>query len=199
MLTASVNVVQCSFVESQQGEISGLSRSVSNLGSSLGVRDRRNRPRRRHRNHPGTVLRAGHGRARGVRRDRVYRGDDAAQDHHTRDEPQPLSPGDIPADAVTGIRLDHPTEGRSALRARTNSHWHTFNAAPSYGQADVNDSFVVVHGNVLHRMTCRTTVSSESASRSRKSLAAGRACMSTPTRLDCHPEHRDQCSVRFYS
>ena len=82
VLTASVNVVQCSFVESQQGEISGLSRSVSNLGSSLGVRDRRNRSRRRHRNHPGTVLRAGHGRARGVRRDRVYRGDDAAQDHH---------------------------------------------------------------------------------------------------------------------
>lgn len=37
MLTASVNVVQCSFVESQQGEISGLSRSVSNLGSSFGT------------------------------------------------------------------------------------------------------------------------------------------------------------------
>ena len=37
MLTASVNVVQCSFVESQQGEISGLSRSVSNLGSTLGT------------------------------------------------------------------------------------------------------------------------------------------------------------------
>jgi len=37
VLTASVNVVQCSFVESQQGEISGLSRSVSNLGSSFGT------------------------------------------------------------------------------------------------------------------------------------------------------------------
>src|SRR5207249_6184293 len=37
MLTASVNVVQSSFPESEQGEISGLSRSVSNLGSSLGV------------------------------------------------------------------------------------------------------------------------------------------------------------------
>ena len=37
MLTASVNVVQSSFVETQQGEISGLSRSVSNLGSSLGT------------------------------------------------------------------------------------------------------------------------------------------------------------------
>ena len=37
MLTASVNVVQSSFVEGQQGEISGLSRSVSNLGSSLGT------------------------------------------------------------------------------------------------------------------------------------------------------------------
>lgn len=37
MLTASVNVVQSSFPESQQGEISGLSRSVSNLGSSLGT------------------------------------------------------------------------------------------------------------------------------------------------------------------
>jgi MFS family permease len=37
MLTASVNVVQSSFSEADQGEISGLSRSVSNLGSSLGV------------------------------------------------------------------------------------------------------------------------------------------------------------------
>lgn len=37
MLTASVNVVQSSFPEEQQGEISGLSRSVSNLGSSLGT------------------------------------------------------------------------------------------------------------------------------------------------------------------
>jgi MFS family permease len=37
MLTPSVNVVQSSFSESQQGEISGLSRSVSNLGSSLGT------------------------------------------------------------------------------------------------------------------------------------------------------------------
>jgi MFS family permease len=37
MLTPSVNVVQSSFSEQQQGEISGLSRSVSNLGSSLGT------------------------------------------------------------------------------------------------------------------------------------------------------------------
>jgi MFS family permease len=37
MLTPSVNVVQSSFGEKQQGEISGLSRSVSNLGSSLGT------------------------------------------------------------------------------------------------------------------------------------------------------------------
>ncbi len=37
MLTASVNVVQSSVPEKDQGEISGLSRSVSNLGSSLGV------------------------------------------------------------------------------------------------------------------------------------------------------------------
>jgi MFS family permease len=37
MLTPSVNVVQSSFAEQQQGEISGLSRSVSNLGSSLGT------------------------------------------------------------------------------------------------------------------------------------------------------------------
>jgi MFS family permease len=37
MLTPSVNVVQSSFSEKQQGEISGLSRSVSNLGSSLGA------------------------------------------------------------------------------------------------------------------------------------------------------------------
>ncbi len=37
MLTPSVNVVQSSFGEEQQGEISGLSRSVSNLGSSFGT------------------------------------------------------------------------------------------------------------------------------------------------------------------
>jgi Na+/melibiose symporter-like transporter len=37
MLTPSVNVVQSSFSEEQQGEISGLSRSVSNLGSCLGT------------------------------------------------------------------------------------------------------------------------------------------------------------------
>ena len=37
MLTPSVNVVQSSFTEEFQGEISGLSRSVSNLGSSLGT------------------------------------------------------------------------------------------------------------------------------------------------------------------
>ncbi|MEV4346374.1 MFS transporter [Actinoplanes sp. NPDC049596] len=36
MLTPSVNVVQSAFGEQLQGEISGLSRSVSNLGSSLG-------------------------------------------------------------------------------------------------------------------------------------------------------------------
>jgi Na+/melibiose symporter-like transporter len=37
MLTPSVNVVQSSFGDTLQGEISGLSRSVSNLGSSLGT------------------------------------------------------------------------------------------------------------------------------------------------------------------
>ncbi|MEV6596279.1 MFS transporter [Actinoplanes sp. NPDC051346] len=37
MLTPSVNIVQSSFGEEMQGEISGLSRSVSNLGSSLGA------------------------------------------------------------------------------------------------------------------------------------------------------------------
>ncbi len=37
MLTPSVNLVQSAFGESEQGEISGLSRSVSNLGSSLGT------------------------------------------------------------------------------------------------------------------------------------------------------------------
>jgi MFS family permease len=37
MLTSSVNVVQSSFPEKDQGEISGLSRSISNLGSSLGT------------------------------------------------------------------------------------------------------------------------------------------------------------------
>ena len=48
MLTPSVNVVQSSFAEEQQGEISGLSRSVSNLGSSLGTAI------------AGTILVAGH-------------------------------------------------------------------------------------------------------------------------------------------
>ena len=37
MLTPSVNVVQSSFPEQVQGEISGLSRSVSNLGSTFGT------------------------------------------------------------------------------------------------------------------------------------------------------------------
>jgi MFS family permease len=37
MLTPSVNVVQSSFPEDKQGEISGLSRSVSNLGSTFGT------------------------------------------------------------------------------------------------------------------------------------------------------------------
>jgi MFS family permease len=37
MLTPSVNVVQSSFPEELQGEISGLSRSISNLGSTFGT------------------------------------------------------------------------------------------------------------------------------------------------------------------
>jgi MFS family permease len=37
MLTPSVNIVQSAFPEPQQGEISGLSRCISNLGSSLGT------------------------------------------------------------------------------------------------------------------------------------------------------------------
>jgi MFS family permease len=37
MLTPSVNLVQSSFGEQDQGEISGLSRSISNLGSSFGT------------------------------------------------------------------------------------------------------------------------------------------------------------------
>jgi predicted MFS family arabinose efflux permease len=37
MLTSSVNVVQSSFPDAGQGDISGLSRSVSNLGSSFGT------------------------------------------------------------------------------------------------------------------------------------------------------------------
>jgi MFS family permease len=37
MLTPSVNVVQSSFPEALQGEISGLSRAVSNLGSTFGT------------------------------------------------------------------------------------------------------------------------------------------------------------------
>jgi predicted MFS family arabinose efflux permease len=37
MLTPSVNIVQSSFPDQRQGEISGLSRSVSNLGSSMGT------------------------------------------------------------------------------------------------------------------------------------------------------------------
>ncbi|NNC11639.1 MFS transporter [Planctomonas sp. JC2975] len=37
MLTPSVNIVQSAFDEDRQGEISGLSRSISNLGSSFGT------------------------------------------------------------------------------------------------------------------------------------------------------------------
>lgn len=37
MLTASVNIVQSSFADADQGDISGISRSASNLGSSLGT------------------------------------------------------------------------------------------------------------------------------------------------------------------
>jgi len=37
MLTPSVNLVQSAFPEQEQGEISGLSRSISNLGSSFGT------------------------------------------------------------------------------------------------------------------------------------------------------------------
>jgi MFS family permease len=37
MLTPSVNLVQSAFAEDKQGEISGLSRSISNLGSSFGT------------------------------------------------------------------------------------------------------------------------------------------------------------------
>jgi MFS family permease len=37
MLTASVNVVQSAFPEADQSDISGVSRSVSNLGSSIGT------------------------------------------------------------------------------------------------------------------------------------------------------------------
>jgi MFS family permease len=37
MLTPSVNLVQSSFADEEQGEISGLSRSISNLGSSFGT------------------------------------------------------------------------------------------------------------------------------------------------------------------
>ena len=37
MLTPSVNIVQSAFPEKKQGEISGLSRSISNLGSSMGT------------------------------------------------------------------------------------------------------------------------------------------------------------------
>ena len=37
MLTSSVNIVQSSFPDADQGDISGLSRSLSNLGSSLGT------------------------------------------------------------------------------------------------------------------------------------------------------------------
>jgi MFS family permease len=37
MLTPSVNIVQSSFPEQKQGEISGLSRSISSLGPSMGT------------------------------------------------------------------------------------------------------------------------------------------------------------------
>jgi predicted MFS family arabinose efflux permease len=37
MLTPSVNIVQSAFPEQAQGEISGVSRSISNLGSTFGT------------------------------------------------------------------------------------------------------------------------------------------------------------------
>ena len=54
MLTPSVNVVQSSFGDTLQGEISGLSRSVSNLGSSLGTAIAGTIPGRRDHHHPRT-------------------------------------------------------------------------------------------------------------------------------------------------
>jgi hypothetical protein len=113
--------VQSSFVENQQGEISGLSRSVSNLGSSLGVRDRRNRPRPRHRT-PARI----YALAMAVLAAFGVIGFNAAMMLPRTNTPatnlNPCHQGDTPADAATGNRLDHPTEGRSALRARTHSH-----------------------------------------------------------------------------
>ena len=52
MLTPSVNVVQSAFPEDQQSEISGLSRCVSNLGSTRRYRDRRHHSRLRTDTHP---------------------------------------------------------------------------------------------------------------------------------------------------
>ncbi|HTU95331.1 MAG TPA: hypothetical protein VMF14_05780, partial [Solirubrobacteraceae bacterium] len=66
MLTPSVNVVQSAFPENLQGEISGLSRSVSNLGAHRPQtvlrrrhdRPGRHRPDRPRRSHPAAGRRA---------------------------------------------------------------------------------------------------------------------------------------------
>ena len=79
MLTPSVNVVQSAFPENLQGEISGLSRSVSNLGSSIGTAIAGTIlgrwPRRRQ-----PVLRDRHDRSGVHRPDRPRSSRDAAQD-----------------------------------------------------------------------------------------------------------------------
>ncbi len=84
MLTPSVNIVQSSFAEPRQGEISGLSRSVSNLGSCLGSRDCRHCPRRRHHFDTRARLRSRDHGVGGGRRGRTRRVRVPAHDRHSR-------------------------------------------------------------------------------------------------------------------
>ena len=81
MLTPSVNVVQSSFAETDQGEISGLSRSVSNLGSSPRHRHRRHDPRRRYHQDTRALVRPCDGPpfSRNWSADWTGGGDDAAE------------------------------------------------------------------------------------------------------------------------
>ena len=89
MLTSSVNVVQSSFPDDDQGEISGLSRSVSNLGILAGHRSRRLGAGSRHPSQGAALRRRPHHHAR----DRPHR------PGPRRPHPPPANPVHEPADS----------------------------------------------------------------------------------------------------
>ena len=105
MLTPSVNVVQSAFAEEQQGEISGLSRCISNLGSSLGTAV------------AGTILVSSLGK------DLVCRRDDRTgshRDHRARGRNAPPCPtcSTLRTEAMTQRRLRGPARRGCQTRTR---------------------------------------------------------------------------------